>query len=113
MAKVPEVQNNSRHRREDSCPFCSRRVPLTFHHLIPKKMHRRPRFARSYDKETLNLGIYICRDCHKGVHAAYDEMQLATRFSSPEALLGDAGLQRHFRWVARQRRGSTDAQGRV
>ena len=101
---LPEIQNNSRHRRAGHCPFCERDVPLTFHHLIPRKVHRRPRFARHYDKQTLNLGVYICRDCHKGVHNTYDEMQLATRFNTPQALLDDPDLSRHFQWVSRQRR---------
>lgn len=86
------------------CALCGRRVALTLHHLIPRKVHRRTRFAKHYSRDELNRGILICRACHSGIHARYDEMTLATRFSSLEALRADEDLQRHFRWVARQRR---------
>ncbi len=87
-------------------------MALTFHHLIPRKMHRRTRFARQYDKHTLNLGVYICRDCHKGVHKTYDEMELATRFNTPQSLVDCPKLRKHFAWVAKQRRARTVAGNR-
>lgn len=86
------------------CPLCGRRLTLTFHHLIPKKLHRRPRFKRRQGKDMLARGIYICRDCHDGIHATYSEIELAQRFSAPEAIAEDPALARHFAWVSRQRR---------
>lgn len=85
------------------CACCGRRVPLTFHHLIPKKMHRRPHFRRRYDRETLNAGIMVCRRCHRGIHRRHDEMTLARDFNTLPRLLKDPELARHFQWVARQR----------
>jgi hypothetical protein len=79
-------------------------LPLTFHHLVPRKMHRRARFKRHYSREELARGIYVCRDCHDGIHRTYSEQELAKRFTSPEDLLADPQLNRHFSWVARQRR---------
>lgn len=107
MHDLPEVaaEHNSRRHRRGACPCCGRQVELTFHHLIPRKMHRRARFRKRYDRDTLQLGLFVCRACHSGIHRAYDEMTLATRFSTPQALLRDPTLQRHFRWVGRQRRG--------
>lgn len=92
-----------RQRRGGRCPFCQRELPLTFHHLIPKKLHRRARFRKLYSREQLNKGIAICRQCHDGIHKRYDEMQLYKRYSSPEALWNDPELQRHFHWVAKQK----------
>lgn len=85
------------------CACCQRLVPLTFHHLIPRKMHRRKGFRRRFSKEELNIGIYVCRKCHRGIHVLYDELTLATRFHSLELLLRDETLAGHFRWVAKQR----------
>ena len=99
-----EVTSSSRRGRVAACPLCGRELKLTFHHLIPKKLHRRPRFKRHYSKESLALGIYVCRDCHDGIHAAYSEIELAQRFAEPEAIVQDPTLARHFAWVARQRR---------
>lgn len=87
----------------ERCPCCLREVALTFHHLIPKKVHRRTRFKKYFDKETLGAGIYVCRGCHRGIHRHYDEMTLATSLASLEALLADPALTKHFRWVAKQR----------
>ena len=65
------VTNASRRRETGPCPFCGRRLALTFHHLIPKKVHRRARYRRRFSREELALGIYLCRDCHDGIHATY------------------------------------------
>ena len=85
------------------CACCGRVVSLTFHHLIPRKVHRRKGFRKKYSKEELNVGVHICRKCHRGVHATYDEITLATRFDTLEKLLGDDALANHFQWVAKQR----------
>ena len=98
------VQPSRRGTTVDTCPFCRRERPLTFHHLIPRKVHRRTRFSKRYDRKTLNLGILVCRLCHSGIHACHDEMSLATDFNTPQALGKDPALQKHFRWVSKQKR---------
>jgi len=85
------------------CLFCQRDCSLTFHHLIPRKLHRRAHFRKHYNKEQLNTGIDICRQCHRGVHKRYDEMTLGKQFSTQELLQADEDLQRHFEWVSKQR----------
>ncbi len=86
-----------------ACPCCGRSVALTFHHLIPKKCHRRAHFKKHYDRFALNRGVLICRPCHVGIHRRYDEMALGKRFATLEALLADDDLSHHFAWVAKQR----------
>lgn len=66
-------------------------------------MHRRKGFRKRFSKEQLNIGVHICRKCHKGVHSIYDEVTLATRFNTLDKLLGDEALTTHFHWVAKQR----------
>ena len=66
-------------------------------------MHRRKGFRRRFSKEELNVGIHVCQRCHRGIHALYDELTLATRFHNLELLLNDETLASHFRWVAKQR----------
>ena len=99
------VRRRTRQSRTGACPFCGRTLPLTFHHLIPKKLHRRARFRKRYTREELNRGIDVCRQCHDGIHERYDEMRLCRDFSSPQALAADAELGRYFAWVARQKVG--------
>jgi hypothetical protein len=95
--------NYPRRDRFGVCPLCHRQVDLTFHHLIPKKMHRRTYFKKNYSKPELAQGIDICRKCHTGLHKTYDEMQLAKQFSTIEAIIADPALSIHFAWVSKQK----------
>lgn len=88
------------------CALCGQRRVLTFHHLIPRKLHRRTFYKKKYSKEFLNQGILICQLCHKGIHKYYDEMTLAKSLSTLEALQADEALKRHIAWVAKQSRPS-------
>jgi 5-methylcytosine-specific restriction endonuclease McrA len=94
-----------RRRKHGECPLCLREAELTFHHLIPRKLHRRPFYRKHFSRETLNTGIDICRLCHDGIHDLYDEKRLARDFASVEALSGDEALRRHFQWVGKQKPG--------
>ena len=100
---MSEQSEYSRINKTSECPLCARTTKLTFHHLIPKKMHRRTFFRKNYSKEALNAGINICRQCHNGIHKAYDEMTLAKQFTSLSIIKTDAKLHRHFAWVAKQK----------
>ena len=102
-----EVTHYRRARADGDCPFCGRHLPLTFHHLIPRKLHRRKHYRRHYARNVLAQGIYIGRDCHDGIHKTYSEMELAQEKATPEALTSDPALARHFAWVARQRRSNS------
>jgi len=94
----------SRSGKLGECALCKRKTALTFHHLIPRKLHRRNFYRRKYTREELNRGVEICRFCHNGVHALYDESVLAKYFNSLEALQADEALQKHVGWVAKQKR---------
>ena len=85
------------------CPCCKRYTRLTFHHLIPKKMHRRTYFKKHYTKEQLQAGVNICRQCHSGIHRFYDEMTLAKQLHTLSVLQADEQLSTFFNWVSKQR----------
>lgn len=89
----------------EACPLCQREVELTFHHLIPKKVHGRNFFKKKYKREDLREGIMICRLCHDGVHDLYDEMKLGKELNSLDAIKADPALSKHFSWVAKQKSG--------
>ena len=92
-------------QQQERCALCERETALTFHHLIPKKAHRRRRFRKRYDRATLAAGIRICRLCHRGIHKLYDEIDLAERFNTLTSLRNDEALQRHIAWVSKQQPG--------
>ena len=86
----------------ETCELCAAPRELTYHHLIPRKVHRRPFFRRNFDRETLHGGVYLCRLCHRAVHRFFDEMTLAKRYASLAALRAAPELQRHVRWARKQ-----------
>ena len=90
-------------RKHGPCALCQRETTLTFHHLIPRKMHRRARFRKEHEREALNRGIDICGRCHKGVHRLHDEMTLGRDLNTLEALAADPAVARHVAWVAKQK----------
>jgi hypothetical protein len=98
-----EIRQRRRQAPVAPCPCCERTTALTFHHLIPKKLHRRSRFRKHFTREQLNQGMEMCRQCHSGIHARYNEMALFLEFSEPEALLADPALKKYFAWVGKQR----------
>jgi len=83
--------------------LCERITTLTFHHLVPKKMHRRKRFKKRFTRQELNQGIDICPRCHKGLHKLYDEQTLAERLYTIQLLQADEAVARHCAWVAKQK----------
>lgn len=89
--------------RSGLCALCGRHTELTFHHLIPRKVHRRSRFRKQHAREALQAGVELCRLCHRGVHRLYDEMTLARQFASLQALRDDPAVRRHVDWVRKQR----------
>lgn len=96
---MPRPPDNAR------CELCERAVPLTYHHLIPRKLHRRPRFRKHYSSESLQAGAWLCRRCHRGIHRLHDEMTLGQELNTLAALRADAAVARHVAWVRKQRNG--------
>lgn len=108
MSKTILTHKYPRRSRFGTCLLCARKVDLTFHHLIPKKMHRRTYFKKHFTKQELASGIDICRLCHTGLHKTYTEMALAKSFFNIERIKADQQLQAHFLWVSKQKVSSQD-----
>ncbi|MDJ0741185.1 MAG: hypothetical protein QNJ91_15830 [Gammaproteobacteria bacterium] len=89
--------------KHGACGLCGRHTELTFHHLIPRKVHRCNRFRKQVPRHVLQHGIDICRLCHEGLHRLFDEMTLAKRLDSIEALRAEPAVKRHVQWVRKQR----------
>lgn len=94
-----------RERRAGDCELCGRRVKLTFHHLIPCRVHRRPRFVRRHGKQEMQTrGLFLCSLCHNGIHDLIpDEKTLAESYNTRELLLAHEGIARHVAWAAKQK----------
>jgi len=87
------------------CDLCGRAKPLTRHHLIPRGVHRKQRFVTRFGKQEMRQRLLLlCKECHNGLHDLIpDERELAERYSSREALLANAAVQKHVAWVRKQK----------
>lgn len=103
-----------------TCATCSRELPLSFHHLIPKEVHhqwvgKEPPFAYRRDhpekaqilltRTTLGShGILVCRPCHSAIHRSASNRELAARYCTRTALLEENAAFARFVEYARRRR---------
>ena len=72
---------------------------LTFHHLIPIKVHRGAYLRKNNSREDLEQGVDLCRLCYRGIHRLYEQMTLAREFSSLDALQANPLIQQHVERV--------------
>jgi len=77
------------------CPLCMREippeVPQSLHHLIPKLKGGKH-----------GPTILIHHICHKEIHSALTEAELAKNYNSIEALKAHPRLAKFFGWVAKR-----------
>ena len=89
--------------KPNNCELCRRELELTFHHLIPKKMHNKRPIKRKFEPEYLNsYGIWICEDCHKMIHRTLKHNELAFIFNTKEKLLEQEEIKKFVDWVSKQ-----------
>lgn len=89
--------------RADTCTMCEREKPLTFHHLIPRKCHRKKWFQRHFEKtEMQTRGIYVCRDCHRHIHRSFTEQELGRHYNTYEALMEQEPIRKFVAWVKKK-----------
>ena len=80
--------------------MCQREKPLSFHHLIPRKMHRRKNFLKEFGKKEMKKrGINVCRKCHSTIHKFWDEKTLGEKYNTKEKLMETEEMQKFVAWV--------------
>ncbi len=96
--------NSSGSKREGACELCARHKPLEFHHLIPRKTHKKVWFKKQFGKEEMQTrGLYVCRQCHRHIHRHIDEKTLGRYYNTRDKLLSHPEIAKFVAWVARQR----------
>ena len=90
--------------KPEYCELCLRAKPLSFHHLIPKKNHRRNYFKKTFSKEDMTTrGIWLCRLCHRKLHKTYSEQDLGKRLNTLEAITAQEEMQVFLAWAKKQK----------
>lgn len=91
-------------KKMGACACCERQTRLEFHHLIPRKNHRKPRFRRLFTLDDMrHRGIDVCRDCHRAIHRFFDERYLGLELNTLEALMATEQMQTFVAWVSKRR----------
>jgi hypothetical protein len=91
------------HTRREECEICERRVPLTYHHLIPREAHKKVLKRGWHNEDMLGSVAWLCRPCHSFVHKVASNEELAREWWSVERLLEREDVIRWRAWVGRQR----------
>lgn len=77
---------------EHFCPLCGRPLGtenIDRHHLVPRAFKGREQFP-------------IHKICHRKIHSAFTEKELALRFNTWEALREHEEIRTFVEWVARK-----------
>ena len=89
---------------DNNCELCERTRELTFHHLVPRSMHKRKWVQRSFSAEQRQEGLMLCRDCHSAIHRFFDCAELARNRYSKEKLLEHDDFLAFVLWIRKQRK---------
>lgn len=82
--------------------LCERQLELTFHHLIPRSLHKKNRIKKRFSKQQRQEGIWVCRSCHDAIHCFISNKALATEYNSLEALKTNERIAKHCAWAKKQ-----------
>lgn len=82
------------------CELCGRENQTTFHHLIPRCLHKSKWYKKRYTREELNSGINICKyECHRQIHTLYSEKELGRTLYTLDLLQQDEKVQNYIKFV--------------
>ncbi|MGE7780158.1 HNH endonuclease [Peribacillus sp. NPDC097264] len=77
---------------QGTCELCSRsEVELTVHHLTPRE-----------EGGSQLPTAFLCKSCHKQIHALYSNRELAIRLYTVILLKDDEALKKYIKWIKKQ-----------
>lgn len=84
------------------CELCDRYVTgLTKHHLIPRARHHNKKARKQFERAVMTTQIaWLCRPCHKQVHALFSEKELAESYFEVSRLRKHPEMQIFIEWIA-------------
>ena len=90
----------------NACALCKRNtMKLTFHHLIPRKMHSKKYVKKNHPNIELNrYGINLCIPCHKQLHKLFTHRELALEYYSAERIIASERMKAAIKFNAKQKK---------
>jgi hypothetical protein len=85
------------------CKLCGREKELTFHHFIPKTLHKNKWFKKRFTRDQMDQGIYICEhDCHPEIHRFIDAKEMGRDYNTLELLRNHPQVRKYIKWIRKQ-----------
>jgi len=97
-------------KRLGRCALCERdECRLYRHHLVPQS-------RKHHEEEDYGTLAKLCRDCHRKIHATWDNKTLARAYETVGKIRSAPEIQSYLKWIKKQSSsryfGSSDANGR-
>jgi hypothetical protein len=80
------------HLSDQACELCGRHAPTTEHHLIPRSRRRQ-------NADAFGPTARVCHDCHRTIHATFDNRHLARELNTIPRLREAPELARYLAWI--------------
>jgi len=87
------------------CSICKRNTPTNLveeHHLIPRSIASRNKYAKMSQLENGKETISVCCDCGNQIHQLFTEKELADTYNTLEKLLSHEQMQKWIKWVSKK-----------
>jgi hypothetical protein len=81
------------------CALCESEGADSFHHYIPRTLHRNKWFKKRFLREEMRQGIDVCKSCHRAIHDLIpDEKELGRDYNTMEKLLAHPQFSAYIKW---------------
>ncbi|KAL2151294.1 hypothetical protein VTH82DRAFT_6392 [Thermothelomyces myriococcoides] len=100
----PPPRSTKARAQEEGCEICGRDwINLSYHHLIPRKVHDKVVKRGWHREDELENVAWLCGACHRFVHRFRDHEELARNYYTVDRLLEAEEVRRWAAWVSRVR----------
>ncbi|KAM0322449.1 hypothetical protein ACHAQA_009516 [Verticillium albo-atrum] len=101
---APPPPPRATRNQADGCELCGRDwIPLTYHHLIPRFVHKKAVRRGWHPPEDLDNVAWLCRLCHSFVHRFAGHEELARHYYTVELLLAEDDVSKFAKYASRVR----------
>ena len=87
------------------CLICKRETPIKLveeHHLIPKVVAKRNKYADMPQLEKGEETINVCCSCGNQIHQLFTEKELADNYNTLEKILANEQIQNWVKWISKK-----------
>ncbi len=98
------MQRLRKKAKPQHCELCQREQPLSFHHLIPRKNHRKKYFKKQFKKADMTTrGAWLCKLCHNKLHQSYSEQELGKTLNTLDLIQEQDDIKTYLKWAKKQK----------